>query len=215
MMPSSLPRFDNPSFNAPHTVVVTPLECQSKPRTQPNAWNQCGSESRSRKTERPCSSTMTSAIAGASSDIRSKSQRGALPVWRGRVALPVRWGIPESYRRDAEKTLDGMLPLGYICVCNLEVTFLPNRQVFGALNGVEHTRRYRRSNVPPARHRRRSRGHRLSWHTVHHPPRFRQRSQLRAERENRYVGGQCNRAAPTPRDRRRAPQPKKDPGAHQ
>jgi len=24
-----------PSFTAPHTVVVTPLECQSKPKTQP------------------------------------------------------------------------------------------------------------------------------------------------------------------------------------
>ena len=35
-----------PSFTAPHTVVVTPLECQSKPSTQPNAWNQNGSDSR-------------------------------------------------------------------------------------------------------------------------------------------------------------------------
>ena len=35
-----------PSLTAPHTVVVTPLECQSNPRTQPNAWNQNGSERR-------------------------------------------------------------------------------------------------------------------------------------------------------------------------
>jgi hypothetical protein len=40
---------------------------------------------------------MTSAIAGASCDIRSNSQRGALPVWRGRVALPVSCGIREKY----------------------------------------------------------------------------------------------------------------------
>ena len=32
---------------APQVVVVTPLECQSKPSTQPRAWNQNGSDSRS------------------------------------------------------------------------------------------------------------------------------------------------------------------------
>jgi hypothetical protein len=34
------------SLIAPQVVVVTPLECQSKPKTQPNAWNQNGSDSR-------------------------------------------------------------------------------------------------------------------------------------------------------------------------
>ncbi len=29
-----------PSLSAPQTVVVTPLLCQSKPSTQPRAWNQ-------------------------------------------------------------------------------------------------------------------------------------------------------------------------------
>ena len=49
------------------------------PSTQPNAWNQYGSERRLKNSGRPCSSTMTSAISGASSAIRSKSHRGALP----------------------------------------------------------------------------------------------------------------------------------------
>src|SRR4030095_7717228 len=40
----SVPR--SPSFTAPVTVVVTPLECQSNPSTHPNAWNQNGSDSR-------------------------------------------------------------------------------------------------------------------------------------------------------------------------
>ena len=35
--PRSFSRPLTPSFRAPHNVVVTPLECQSKPRTQPKA----------------------------------------------------------------------------------------------------------------------------------------------------------------------------------
>ena len=46
-----------PSFTAPHTVVVTPLECQSKPSTQPNAWNQNGSDSRRSISSLPYSDT--------------------------------------------------------------------------------------------------------------------------------------------------------------
>jgi hypothetical protein len=34
------------SLIAPQVVVVTPLECQSNPSTQPNAWNQNGFERR-------------------------------------------------------------------------------------------------------------------------------------------------------------------------
>ena len=47
-----------PSLTAPQTVVVTPLECQSNPRTHPNAWNQYGSESRRRTSGAPNSLTM-------------------------------------------------------------------------------------------------------------------------------------------------------------
>src|ERR1051325_2255327 len=67
--PTSASRPRSPSFNAPQTVVVTPLECQSKPSKQPNAWNQYGSERRPR-----------SADGGA----------GARPPCRGRSAVPVR-----------------------------------------------------------------------------------------------------------------------------
>jgi hypothetical protein len=35
--PSSRSTSFSPSFTAPQTVVVTPLECQSNPSTQPNA----------------------------------------------------------------------------------------------------------------------------------------------------------------------------------
>ena len=59
-------------MSAPQTVVVTPLECQSKPSTQPNAWNHHGSDSRSSTNAGPRSMTSASTIAGASRDMRSK-----------------------------------------------------------------------------------------------------------------------------------------------
>jgi hypothetical protein len=37
--PSSPLMRASPSFKAPVTVVVTPLGCQSNPRTHPKAWN--------------------------------------------------------------------------------------------------------------------------------------------------------------------------------
>ncbi len=45
-MGRSSPDPASPSFNAPHSVVVNPLECQSNPTTQPRAWNQTGSAMR-------------------------------------------------------------------------------------------------------------------------------------------------------------------------
>lgn len=43
-MPRSLPKHLAASFSAPQVTVVTPLLCQSKPSTQPKAWNNQGSD---------------------------------------------------------------------------------------------------------------------------------------------------------------------------
>jgi hypothetical protein len=89
-MPSSpsVPR--SPSFSAPHTVVVRPLECQSKPSTQPKAWNQYGSASRRSTSSRPNSEARNSTISRASGTMRWNSHGGAWPVWSGSWATPVR-----------------------------------------------------------------------------------------------------------------------------
>jgi hypothetical protein len=58
------------SFSAPQVVVVTPDECQSKPSTQPSAWNQCGSDSRRSSSSGECSSTVCATIARASRTMR-------------------------------------------------------------------------------------------------------------------------------------------------
>jgi hypothetical protein len=63
--------------------VVTPLECQSNPRTQPNAWNQNGSERRRSISSGPRSATMCVAISRASCVIRVKSQAGQRPECSG------------------------------------------------------------------------------------------------------------------------------------
>src|SRR4051812_36110531 len=68
---------------APQVTVVTPEECQSKPRTQPKAWNHQGSESRRSISAGPYSSTTAMGKAPASFHMREKSQGGAEPVWRG------------------------------------------------------------------------------------------------------------------------------------
>src|SRR6266540_4501770 len=83
----SVPR--SPSFSAPVTVVVTPLECQSNPRTHPNAWNQCGSDSRRSTSSLPYSATMCVVISRARRTIREKSHAGARPQCSGRCADPV------------------------------------------------------------------------------------------------------------------------------
>ena len=72
------------------TVVVTPLECQSKPRTQPNAWNQYGSERRRSTSSLPYSCTMFAVISRARRTMREKSHAGAVPPCSGRWADPVR-----------------------------------------------------------------------------------------------------------------------------
>src|SRR4051812_2370868 len=84
----SAPRM--PSFRAPQTVVVTPLECQSKPSTHPNAWNQNGSDSRRSISPAPCSATTCPAISRERRTMRPKSQGGAFPPCNGRCAKPVR-----------------------------------------------------------------------------------------------------------------------------
>src|SRR4051794_35526247 len=91
--PRSPPYLRAASLSAPHTVVVTPLECQSKPSTQPNAWNQNGSLSRRSSSSGPASRTMRVEMAPAISTIRRKSQGGAEPVCRGRSAV-LREDIP-------------------------------------------------------------------------------------------------------------------------
>src|SRR3954469_867954 len=83
----SVPR--SPSFSAPVTVVVTPLECQSNPRTHPNAWNQYGSARRRSTSSRPYSSTIWTVISRASRTIREKSHAGARPPCSGSCADPV------------------------------------------------------------------------------------------------------------------------------
>ena len=68
-----------PSFIAPHTVVVNPDECQSKPSTEPKAWNQNGSDTRRRNSCPSCSMTIASTMAPASFAILLKSHLGARP----------------------------------------------------------------------------------------------------------------------------------------
>src|SRR6185503_16966868 len=53
--------------------TFTPLECQSKPSTQPSAWNQNGSERRRSSSSGPRSKTTCVAISRASRAIRVKS----------------------------------------------------------------------------------------------------------------------------------------------
>ncbi len=71
------------SFSAPQVTVVTPLLCQSKPDTQPKAWNHHGSDSRRSISAGPNSSTTAMVTAPASLVIRLKSQGGAFPECSG------------------------------------------------------------------------------------------------------------------------------------
>src|SRR5438552_4122590 len=90
-----------PSLRAPVTVVVTPLECQSKPSTQPKAWNQYGSESRRSTSSAPYSATTCPMTSRERRTMREKSQAGALPPWRGSCAKPVRMITRPGYPRAA------------------------------------------------------------------------------------------------------------------
>lgn len=76
-------------FKTAVKTVVTPDECQSYPRTQPNDWNQKGSESLLRNSFVPYSSINAVTMELARASMRRKSQRGALPPWRGRKVSPV------------------------------------------------------------------------------------------------------------------------------
>ena len=81
-----------PPLSAPVTVVVTPLECQSKPSTQPSAWNQNGSDKRRSNSSGPRSKTACVAISRASRVIRVKSplgrDRDVTEGWRSRYDGP-------------------------------------------------------------------------------------------------------------------------------
>src|SRR5581483_11259816 len=81
------------SLTAPQTVVVTPLECQSKPSTHPNAWNQYGSERRRSTSAGPYSSTICVRISRERRTIRENSHAGAFPPCRGGEAYPARFPI--------------------------------------------------------------------------------------------------------------------------
>src|SRR5438132_1471416 len=83
------------------TVVVTPVECQSKPSTQPKAWNQYGSESRRSTSSAPYSATTCPMTSRERRTMREKSQAGALPPWRGSCAKPVRMITRPGYPRAA------------------------------------------------------------------------------------------------------------------
>lgn len=72
-------------LSTPATTVVTPDECQSKPRTQPNAWNHSGSDSRLKNSICPYSSIITFDIACDSLIILRTRYAGAWPVWSGRL----------------------------------------------------------------------------------------------------------------------------------
>jgi hypothetical protein len=99
--PKSAARSRTASLSAPHTVVVTPLECQSKPSTQPNAWNQNGSDSRRSTSSGPYSATRCARIARASRTMRPNSQGGARPVCSGRLATPVRLELMTMQRQSS------------------------------------------------------------------------------------------------------------------
>src|SRR5438552_2915913 len=90
-----------PALRATVTVVVTPLECQSKPSTQPKAWNQYGSESRRSTSSAPYSATTCPMTSRERRTMREKSQAGALPPWRGSCAKPVRMITRPGYPRAA------------------------------------------------------------------------------------------------------------------
>src|SRR5687767_11023082 len=91
---------------APQVTVVTPEECQSKPRTQPKAWNHQGSESRRSISWGPYSSTTAMVTAPARRHMRAKSHGGAEPVWSGRSArrrcMGGLYGGKRVHRRGAE-----------------------------------------------------------------------------------------------------------------
>jgi len=70
---------------------VRPLECQSNPKRQPRAWNQWGSESRSRTPRVPKESANAQRMASDKATILRKSHLGACPQWRGRSAVPTRF----------------------------------------------------------------------------------------------------------------------------
>src|SRR5688572_27930068 len=82
-MPRSSPKCLYASFIAPQVTVVTPEECQSKPSTQPNAWNHHGSLSRRSISLGPYSSTTAIVTAPASFHMRWKRYAGAAPVCSG------------------------------------------------------------------------------------------------------------------------------------
>lgn len=86
-MPKSAPQALAASCMAPQVTVVTPLLCQSKPSTQPNACNHQGSESRRSISAGPNSSTMAIVTAPANCVIRLNNQGGALPVCNGNWAI--------------------------------------------------------------------------------------------------------------------------------
>jgi len=94
-------------FKAPQVTVVVPEECQSKPSTQEKAWNQKGSASLRRYSSLPSSSRMTSEMERASLTIRLNSQRGAVPVCRGRSEMPVR-GIRDFTTAEGISLSDGL-----------------------------------------------------------------------------------------------------------
>ena len=79
---------DNDSFRAPMVVVVVPEECQSKPKTQENAWNQYGFDILLMNSFKLYSSMMTEVNAPDSSTILVNNHLGGCPPCRGKLTAP-------------------------------------------------------------------------------------------------------------------------------
>src|SRR5256885_11409304 len=95
---------------SPQAVVVSPLLCQSKPSTQPNAWNHTGSAIRRIRPGVPSLERIASTISRDNKVIRSNSQRGALPPWSGRSAVPVRIASVYGGLQAKKRAVGGGMP---------------------------------------------------------------------------------------------------------
>jgi len=76
-----------PSFRAPHTVI-TPLECQSKPSTHPNARNHTGSDSRRSSPPGPWSATTARLVSPGQSRHPLKQPPRRVPAMQRQICMP-------------------------------------------------------------------------------------------------------------------------------
>ena len=70
-------------------VVVVPEECQSKPKTQENAWNQYGFDILFKNSDKLYSSMIIDASAPDKSTILENNHFGGWPPWSGKLTAPL------------------------------------------------------------------------------------------------------------------------------